>query len=61
MYWEHLGMMDDSEYAEKAIRKISEYQRNNIFPGNQLIISAETMSIPVNTQEIRALIEERDS
>ena len=24
-YWEHLGMMEDPEYSEKAVRKISAY------------------------------------
>lgn len=26
-YWEHLGMMDDYSYAEKALQKISSYEQ----------------------------------
>ena len=57
LYWEHFGMMDDSEYAERAVRKISEYIKNGIFPGKELIISTETRSFPLNTKEILAMIE----
>ncbi len=57
MYWEHFGMMDDPEYAEKAVRKISEYKKNGLFPGEDLIITAETRSFPVNSKEIRMMID----
>lgn len=30
IYWEHLGMMDDKDYAEKAIHKINLYMQNGI-------------------------------
>ena len=56
MYWEHLGMMDDPEYAEKAVRKISAYGANGFFPGDRLILTAETKSTPLNVRLIRDLI-----
>lgn len=55
--WEHLGMMDDSEYVEKAISKISFYIKNGIFPGDRLIITYETKFNPLNIREIEMLIE----
>ena len=57
MYWEHLGMMDNPEYVEKAVRKISAYIQNGILPGDQLIITAETKTCPLNTRQIRMFID----
>lgn len=57
MYWEHLGMMDNPEYAEKVVRKISEYMKNGLFPGRDLIISYETSSFPMNTKDIQSMID----
>ena len=56
-YWEHLGMMEDPEYSEKAVRKISAYIKNGIFPGEQLILTAETKEFPVNVREVKILIQ----
>ncbi len=55
--WEHFGMMDDPEYAEKAVRKINLYQRNGYFPGENLILTYETSVTPVNTQDLKRIIE----
>ena len=49
-------MMDDPEYAEKAVRKMSEYMKNGLFPGRDLIISYETRSFPMNTKDIQSMI-----
>lgn len=57
IYWEHLGMMDDPEYVEKAIKKISSYERNDIFPGDQLILTYETRNLPINQKMIMLMIE----
>ena len=57
IYWEHLGMMEDPEYSEKAVRKISAYIKNGIFPGEQLILTAETKEFPVNVREVKILIQ----
>ena len=32
-YWEHNGKMDDPGYARKAIKKLQNYEKNNIFVG----------------------------
>ncbi len=57
MYWEHFGMMDNSEYAEKAVHKISEYMKNGMFPGRDLIISFETRNFPMNTKDMQGMID----
>ena len=56
MYWEHQGMMDDPEYVEKAINKTRIYIYNRIYPGERLIITSETKAQPLNTREIKAII-----
>ena len=56
MYWEHQGMMDDAEYAEKAIRKVTMYHLNGIFPGDRLILTSETRTNPLNIRQIRGII-----
>ena len=56
-YWEHQGMMGDEEYAEKAIRKTAAYQENGIFPGDQLILTSETRSSPIDVRQMMEIIQ----
>jgi len=51
-YWEHFGMMDDPEYAQKAFSKISCYEKNGYYPGERLIMTYETKNNPLQTQLI---------
>lgn len=55
-YWEHLGKMDDTEYCKKQLIKFDEYEKNGIFPGEQLIITHETRDRPLNLQIVELLI-----
>lgn len=57
-YWEHLGMMDDKEYCEKAIKKIEGLERNDIFPGEKLILTYETKDHPLNIKIVEKLVKE---
>lgn len=57
MYWEHLGMMDDPDYVETAIQKISSYEQNGIFQGDQLILTYETKLHPLNQKQIGRIIQ----
>lgn len=57
-YWEHLGMMDDKNYCEKAIRKIETLERNGILPGKNLILTYETSEHPLNSRVAERLAEE---
>lgn len=38
-YWEHLGMMDNPEYAERNLKKLNRYYNVGIVPGDNLILS----------------------
>ena len=56
IYWEHLGLIDDTEYRTHAIRKVMSYEENGIFLGENLIISVESFHIPLNEVTIQRLI-----
>lgn len=56
-YWEHLGMMDDPDYAEKALQKIADYEQNGIFPGENLIITYETRKNPIKQKLVMLMIQ----
>lgn len=55
-YWEHMGKMDEPEYIEQALQRIDAYEKNDIFPGNRLILSHETLKYPINSRNIEKLI-----
>ncbi len=55
-YWEHLGLMDNPEYAEKAIMKIDTYVKNGIFPGDRLILTYESKNYALNDSVVMGLI-----
>lgn len=58
IYWEHEGRMDDPDYVEKAIRKIDQYTRNSIIPGERLILTYESSTYVLNTSVAEMLIKE---
>lgn len=49
---EHLGMMDDPEYAKDSVAKIHAYEKNGYFPGKNLILTFETRDNPFDTKII---------
>lgn len=55
-YWEHLGMMDDPEYANDAINKLARYERSGILIGKQLIVTMESSRNPLGTFAIEQKI-----
>lgn len=57
MYWEHLGMMDDDSYVEKALQKIASYEQNGFFPGENLILTYETRQNPINQKLVLLMIQ----
>lgn len=56
--WEHFGMMDSRDYAEKAIRKIKAYQKMGIVLGKNLIVTMESKENPISSKFITGVIEE---
>ena len=57
IYWEHLGMMDEPEYCNNALKRIRNYESNGIFPGINLILTMETHSLPTTITEIEKMIQ----
>ena len=57
IYWEHAGMMDNPEYAQKAVQKIELYEMNGIYPGENLILTFETGSTPINSKVVKKMTE----
>ncbi len=55
--WEHFGMMDNPEYARKALKRIEILEQNGYFPGKNLIITYETEDSPIKTKLIAKMIE----
>ena len=55
-YWEHLGMMTNRDYADDFVQRLSQYSQNSIFPGKNLLITAESDSHPLNTRDVERLI-----
>lgn len=56
VYLEHLGMMDDSNYVDNVMYKLSTYERNGIYIGVNLFITHETSRNPLNTRALDKLI-----
>ena len=48
IYYEHFGKMDDPEYSTKAVRKINEYLKSGLILGETLLVSFETLSVPID-------------
>ncbi|MDO4633131.1 MAG: hypothetical protein Q4B01_04670 [Eubacteriales bacterium] len=55
-YWEHRGMMDDRGYSRDSIMRLREYGRSGIYMGKRLIISEETSTSPLGSQEVKDII-----
>ena len=56
LFWEHLGKMDDMQYAADALSRIELYEKNGLFPGSDLIITHETKTSPLNLRIVDLII-----
>lgn len=56
IYWEHDGRMDDPVYARNAVKKIEAYEKNDIYPGEKLIVTFETEQSILSTQMIEKMV-----
>ena len=56
VYLEHLGMMDDINYVDNVMFKLSSYERSGIYLGVNLFITYETSKKPLNTRTLDGLI-----
>lgn len=49
---EHMGKMDDPDYAEENVAKLNAYEKNGYYPGKNLILTFETKGNPFDTRKI---------
>lgn len=54
--YEHFGMMDNPQYAQKAIEKLALYLENDYWYGDTLFFTFETTETPLNTKITEGLI-----
>lgn len=54
---EHFGMMDNPEYAEKAVRKLQAYHSAGFFEGKNLIITMECSEVPFDSRMLDTILE----
>lgn len=52
IYWEHLGMLGDVDYARKNFEKIAIYEENGYNVGDNLLISMESEQKPFDAKGI---------
>lgn len=57
-YWEHMGMMDHSEYVDHACQKIKIYCENGIIPTVNLILTFETKEYPLGIDYVESIVRE---
>ena len=55
-FYEHFGMMDNEQYIKGALKKIEAYEKNDFFPGQELIITSETRAMPFNIRILEKII-----
>jgi hypothetical protein len=58
MYHEHLGRLDKPDYLAEQMWKLKEYQKNGIFTGKNLILTAETGECPFDAEQFRINVRE---
>lgn len=57
-YWEHFGMMDDSQYRRKAFDKTEFYISNGFIPGEDVYFTYETSKSPLTMTSIDKIIDD---
>lgn len=57
-YWEHFGLMDDSNYSKTVCSKLQLYMSHGIIPSINLITTFETQNKPFNPDTAEKIIEE---
>ena len=54
--WEHMGMLDDTQYCSDNINKINKYSEYGIVMGDNLFITMENKDEPLNTSTIEKIV-----
>ena len=56
VYWEHLGLASDEEYAVKNFYKLAKYESSNYKLGEDLLITQEAEDMPLDIELVQAKI-----
>ena len=56
-YWEHFGLMDHPQYAQKAYAKLQLYTTHGIIPSIHLITTYETKENPLDPELVKEIIQ----
>lgn len=59
VYWEHMGKIDDANYADHALRRLELYQQYGIYLGTNLIVTMESSRHVLNQNYVMSLIQTR--
>ena len=54
--WEHFGLLEMEDYTQNVIRKLSNYLQSQFIPGDNLILTYESRSVPLDVHYIELLI-----
>lgn len=57
LYWEHLGLLQDEDYAGSFAKKLYLFHRNGFTIGQNLIVTADDRSGRIDSLQIRELAE----
>ena len=55
-YWEHAGRMDDARYASEFIQKMNTYIENKLFPGEDVVVTYESMNCSLNIHNVKMIV-----
>ncbi len=58
LFWEHLGLLSDADYAVKNFSKIQLYEKHGYLHGRDLITTMEAEEIPLEIQLVEHKIKE---
>ena len=61
IYWEHLGLINQDEYAVRNLEKLHEYEESSLILGENLLISIESTKKGLNTKLVEMQIKKKIS
>lgn len=56
IYWEHFGLLSSAEYCQKTIKKLTDYNYNQIISPNNLIITMDGPNGEIDSSAIKRVI-----
>ncbi|MBO5070919.1 MAG: ATPase [Roseburia sp.] len=57
-YWEHFGMMDNTDYFKKAYARLEFYTSHGIVPSIQLLTTFETKEKPLDYESVEYVVKQ---